>query len=59
MSDIWGHIIGVITVVMMVTFIGIWIWAWRKQHKPTFSRLARIPMEDELEGHANDEDKQA
>lgn len=59
MSPIWGHIIGVITVIMMVTFIGIWIWAWRKRHKPTFSRLARIPMEDELEGHSNDKGRQA
>lgn len=49
MNPIWGHIAGVFILVMMFTFIGIWFWAWRKQHKPTFNRLARLPMEDELE----------
>ncbi|QRP65621.1 cbb3-type cytochrome c oxidase subunit 3 [Rhodanobacter sp. FDAARGOS 1247] len=34
---------------MMVSFIGIWIWAWRKYHKPTFNRMAHLPMEDEPE----------
>lgn len=58
MSPIWGHIIGVITVILMLLFIGIWVWAWRKHHKPTFSQLASLPMEDDLEGN-NDEGKQA
>jgi cytochrome c oxidase cbb3-type subunit 4 len=51
----------VITVLMMLTFIGIWIWAWRKQHKATFSRLASLPMEDDLEGERQDgeEDERA
>ncbi len=47
MSPVWGHVAGVVIVVMMLTFIGIWIWAWRKYHKPTFNRMARLPMEDE------------
>ncbi|MEO7052784.1 MAG: cbb3-type cytochrome c oxidase subunit 3 [Rhodanobacter sp.] len=45
MNPIWGQIAGVFIVLMMVTFIGIWIWAWRKKHKPTFDRLARLPLE--------------
>ncbi len=56
MNPIWGHVVGVITVVFMGTFIGIWIWAWRKEHKPTFSRLAAMPMHDEeAEGHDDGE----
>jgi cytochrome c oxidase cbb3-type subunit 4 len=55
MSPIWGHVAGVVIVLMMLTFIGIWIWAWRKYHKPTFNRMARLPMEDELE--IDDEEK--
>ncbi len=47
MSDGWGHFAGVITVVLMAVFIGIWIWAWRGRHKRTFDRMARLPMEDE------------
>ena len=45
MDPIWGHIAGVFIVLMMITFIGIWIWAWRKKHKPMFDRLAKLPLE--------------
>ena len=47
MNPIWGHIAGVFILLMMFTFLGIWFWAWRKYHKPTFNRMARLPMEDE------------
>lgn len=47
MSPFWGQLAGVITVVLMVTFIGIWIWAWRPRHRQTFDRLARLPLADE------------
>jgi cytochrome c oxidase cbb3-type subunit 4 len=29
MSEFYGHFIGVLILVIMLTFIGIWIWAWR------------------------------
>ncbi len=45
MNPVWGTITGVIIVLMLVTFIGIWIWAWRKKRKPTFDRLAQLPLE--------------
>ena len=47
MSPFWGHLAGVMIVLMMVSFIGIWIWAWRKYHKPVFDRMAQLPMQDE------------
>jgi cytochrome c oxidase cbb3-type subunit 4 len=47
MSPFWGHLAGVLIVLMMVSFIGIWIWAWRKYHKPVFDRMAQLPMLDE------------
>lgn len=47
MNPLWGHAAGVITVVLMATFIGIWIWAWRKKHKTVFDRMARLPLEDD------------
>lgn len=46
-SPVWGHVAGAFILLMMVSFIGIWIWAWRKHHKRTFNRMARLPMEDE------------
>lgn len=46
MSALWGHVAGVFIVMMMATFIGIWVWAWLPRHRRTFGRLARLPMED-------------
>ena len=46
MSNVWGHLAGVVTVILMITFIGIWIWAWRPRHSRVFDALACIPMED-------------
>ncbi|WP_062536235.1 cbb3-type cytochrome oxidase subunit 3 [Mizugakiibacter sediminis] len=45
MSPLWGHLEGAITVVLMLTFLGIWVWAWSARHKATFDRLARLPLE--------------
>ncbi|MCW5619908.1 MAG: cbb3-type cytochrome c oxidase subunit 3 [Burkholderiales bacterium] len=50
MSALWGHFVGVFIVLMMATFIGIWIWAWLPRHKHTFGRLARMPMQDGAAG---------
>ncbi|MBA2077389.1 MAG: cytochrome-c oxidase [Rhodanobacter sp. 68-29] len=47
MSPFWGHLAGVMIVLMMLSFIGIWFWAWRRYHKPTFDRMAQLPMQDE------------
>jgi len=47
MNPIWGYIAGGFILLMMFSFIGIWIWAWRKGHKPAFNRMARLPLEDE------------
>lgn len=47
MNPVWGHVAGVFIVLMMVTFIGIWIWAWLPHHKRTFGELASLPMEDD------------
>jgi cytochrome c oxidase cbb3-type subunit IV len=47
MSQAWGHVAGVITVVLMATFICIWAWTWLPWHKRDFDELARLPMQDE------------
>lgn len=53
MSPVWGHVAGVITLLLMLTFIGIWIWAWSGRHKRVFERMAQLPL-DELDIPAND-----
>ena len=47
MNALWGHAIGVITLVLMLLFIAIWIWAWLPRHRTTFDRLARLPMDSD------------
>ena len=47
MTATWGHVVGIVTVVLMLTFVAIWIWAWLPHHKRTFDVLSRIPMTDD------------
>jgi len=49
MNPLWGHAAGVITLILMIVFIGIWAWAWLPRHARTFDRLARLPMQDGTE----------
>lgn len=45
-APFWGHLAGVVTLVMMSSFIGIWIWVWNRRHKSKYDALARLPMDD-------------
>jgi cytochrome c oxidase cbb3-type subunit 4 len=47
MNPLWGNLAGGIIVLMMLTFVGTWIWLWNDRHKPTFDALARLPMNDD------------
>jgi cytochrome c oxidase cbb3-type subunit 4 len=49
-NPVWGHVAGVFIVLMLLTFIGIWVWAWGKRHRKVFRRMSEIPMEDPPEG---------
>ncbi len=46
MNPLWGHLAGVITTVLMLSFLGTWAWVWNRRHKPKYDALARIPMDD-------------
>jgi cytochrome c oxidase cbb3-type subunit IV len=37
---------GIVTSILLLAFIGIWIWAWRGQRKTTFDEAARVPLHD-------------
>ena len=37
----------VITVAMLVIFIGIVLWAWSGKRRAAFDAAARVPLEDE------------
>lgn len=38
---------GLITLVVMVTFIGVWAWAWSRKRKKDFDEAANLPFRDE------------
>ncbi|MBN8726131.1 MAG: cbb3-type cytochrome c oxidase subunit 3 [Xanthomonadales bacterium] len=46
LDPLWGQLIGVVTLLSMLAFIGIWIWLWLPQHKRKFDRLSRLPMQE-------------
>ena len=41
-----------ITVSLFVSFIALWIWAWRAERRTDFADAARLPLEHETEGNA-------
>ena len=47
MNGFYGHFLGVITVLIMLSFIGIWVWAWSPHHREKFSELARMPLDED------------
>ena len=55
MSAVWGHVVGVLIVVIMLSFIGIWIWAWLPHHKRQFDALARLPLDDDATPRADED----
>lgn len=38
---------GIITVVTLLTFIGIVLWAWSGRNKARFDEAARLPLEED------------
>jgi cytochrome c oxidase cbb3-type subunit IV len=38
---------GVITAILLVLFIGGWVWVWRPARKQEFDAAARLPFDDE------------
>ena len=40
-----------VTVVSMLTFLGIIVWAWSKRNKASFDEAAQLPFKDEQPWH--------
>lgn len=59
MNPLWGQLAGVITVFLLLVFIGIWIWAWRPWHKKSFDKMSQIPMQDKDMPEKNSESEDA
>ena len=37
----------IVTVLSLVAFVGIIVWAWSKKNQPGFDEAARLPFDDE------------
>ncbi len=37
---------GIVTLVLLVMFVGAWIWVWSPRRKPEFDAAARLPLEE-------------
>jgi len=42
-----GVVRGVITLSLLLLFIGLFVWAWSSRRKDLFERMAQLPLEDE------------
>jgi cytochrome c oxidase cbb3-type subunit IV len=38
---------GIVTVVSLLTFVGIVVWAWSKRNQAAFDEAARLPLSDD------------
>ena len=43
----WGFVMGVITAVLLVSFLGIVVWTYRSKRKAAFDEAARYPLLDD------------
>ncbi len=42
---------GIVTAVLLVVFVGGWLWAWSPRRRADFEEAARLPLD---EGNAED-----
>lgn len=40
---------GIVTSLLLVLFVGGWLWAWSPRRKSEFEAAARMPLEESIE----------
>ena len=45
----------VILITLMISFVGLWIWAWSRKRKSAFHEASMLPLEDD-DGRVPDHD---
>jgi len=38
---------GVILITLMISFVGLWVWAWSRKRKPAFHEASLLPLEED------------
>jgi cytochrome c oxidase cbb3-type subunit 4 len=49
---------GVLTIVLIIAFLGLVVWAWSSKRKDSFDKLSRMPLEED-DGQAPDNDSRS
>ena len=49
---------GVLTIVLIIAFLGLVVWAWSSKRKETFDKLSQIPLEED-DGQAPENDSRS
>ena len=49
---------GVLTVILMIAFLGLVVWAWSSKRKETFDKLSQMPLEED-DGQAPENDSRS
>ena len=44
-----GVINGLMTLLLIILFLGICAWAWSKSNKSKFEEMAKLPLNDDIE----------
>jgi cytochrome c oxidase cbb3-type subunit 4 len=40
----WGTVMGVITAILLVAYLGVLAWVYNRARKPQFDEAARLPL---------------
>ncbi len=44
-----GTLSGIVTSILIVLFLGVWVWAFSSRRKEQFGKAARMPLEEDVE----------
>ncbi len=44
---------GLLTVILMALFLGVWFWSWSKKRSADFEAASQVPLEDDHRPPAN------
>ena len=50
MEALSGVIRGLMAGVLLVMFVGLWLWVFGAQHRESFERASRLPLEEDPTG---------
>jgi cytochrome c oxidase cbb3-type subunit 4 len=44
-----GTLSGIVTAILIVLFLGVWVWAYSSRQRARFEEAARLPLEEDGE----------